>query len=262
MSYNRHLIKDFEKCRRRNPSWPVVISEGDSWFSHSKIVTRVDEVGNSQRNWSLLRLEKNGDEILTIMSGGQRSKLRKYLKRWRLDGLLFSAGGNDIIGPDLLPLLRPFATGMSAQDVVRFSRFERRVRQIQDCYRELLDMLDDAGQVAKVFVNSYDYAVPSNKKAKFLGIAVAGPWMLPYFNERQIPKALHKDVVKLLIDGFTAAVDVVAAEPRGVKRLIRVETRGLLNSNNWDDEIHPNTTGAKKVARAFLGALKVNGISV
>lgn len=261
MKYNRHLIKDFEQSRRDHPNRPVLLSEGDSWLSYSNIIGRLDEVGNSQRAWSLLRLENAGDEILTIMSGAQRSKLRGYLSRWQLDAMLFSGGGNDIIGPDLLPLLRRFEDGMGAEDLVSFSRFERRLRQIQDCYRELLDMLSDAEQEAKVFVNSYDYAVPSDRSVKLFGIVnVTGPWMLPAFADRGIPEELHRDVIRLLVDGFCAAVDAVAAESRGAGRLFRVETRETLGAGDWKDEIHPNNAGARKIADKFRTTLANAGI--
>jgi len=260
MPYRRSLIVDFEKSRREHPGWPVVISEGDSWFSFADVIGRLDDpkdtaLPKDQRAWSLLRLERAGDEVMTILSGAQRSRLRGYLKRWRLDALLFSGGGNDIIGPDLLPLLRDFTPGAVGQDLVQFSRFERRIRQIQDCYRELLDLLSDAGQTCKIFVNSYDYVVPSDRGAELLFVKVSGPWVKPYLVERNIPPALWPDVIRLLIDAFATAIDQVAAEPRGVGRLVRVETRNLVQ-RDWRDEIHPNRTGAKRVARAFEAELK------
>ena len=263
--YRRHFIGDFERSRRDHPDWPVVVSEGDSWFSFADVIGQLDDPGDKgnpkfQRHWCLLRLEKAGDEVMTILSGFQRSKLRDYFGRWPLSALLFSAGGNDIIGPDLLPLLRPYQNGMGAHDVIAASRFERRVRQIQDCYRELLDMLNDAGQSAKVFVNSYDYAIPSDRPVKLAGIIkVAGPWMLPYLKERGVPEALRQEVIKLLIDGFCAAVDQVAAEPRGMGRLLRVETRGVVKKD-YKDEIHPNRKGAIRVAKTFESALHAAGV--
>ncbi len=265
MPYNRHLIRDFEKSRSDHPAWPVVISEGDSWFSYSDVIGRLDDPGDTalakdQRQWCLLRLEKAGDEVMTILSGAQRSKLRTYLKRWPLHALLFSGGGNDIIGPDLPPLLRDFSPGAQVQDLVQFSRFERRLRQIQDCYRELLDMLSDAGQTARVLVCSYDYIVPSDQGAKALGlIKVAGPWVKPALEARQIPKTLWPDVIRLLIDAFATAIDQVASEPRGVGRLVRVETRNLIQGD-WKDEIHPDRKGAKRVAKAFETALRSHGV--
>jgi len=264
MTYRRRYLGDFDRCRRDHPDWPVVVSEGDSWFSYSDVIGQLDDPGDlggdNQRAWALLRLEKNGDEILSILSGGQRAFLRRrVLSRCQIDAILFSGGGNDIIGPDLLPLLRQYTAGMGARDVVAFSRFERRLRQIQDCYRELLDMLGDADQQARVYVNSYDYTVPSDKPVKLIGIRITGPWMLPYLRERGIPNALHEPVAELLIDGFAAAIDAVAAEPRGVERLIRVETRGAVNGQ-WKDEIHPNRRGAISVASKFETALRDGGL--
>jgi lysophospholipase L1-like esterase len=260
MHYRRQYIGDFERCQRDHPDWPVVIAEGDSWFSFANVIGQLDDPGDlggkNQRAWSLLRLDKGGDEILTILSGAQRSKLRDYFERWPLDALLFSGGGNDIIGPDLLPLLREYQEGMQAPDMVAFSRFERRLRQIQDCYRELLDMLSDAGQQAKVFVNSYDYTIPSDRPVKLFGIlTVAGPWLSKYMAERKIPAALQGSVVKLLIDAFAGTIDSLALEARGAGRLIRVETRGVVGQN-WKDEIHPNRRGAIDVAAAFEAALR------
>jgi len=265
MPYRRALIGDFIAAQKDHPSWPVVISEGDSWFSYSDVVGQLDDpkdtgVAKDQRAWSLLRLEKAGDEILSILSGAQRAKLRDYFERWPLTALLFSGGGNDIIGPDLWPLLRDFTPGAQAQDLVQFARFERRLRQIQDAYRELLDLLSDAGQTCRVFVNSYDYIVPSDEGAELLGfIKVAGPWVKPALARRRIPQALHGDVIRLLIDAFASAVDQVAAEPRGAGRLVRVETRNLVKKE-WKDEIHPNPKGAQRVAKAFEAALKGAGV--
>jgi lysophospholipase L1-like esterase len=265
MAYKRQYLGDFERSRAEHPDWKVVLSEGDSWFSFADVIGRLDDpqdLGDPkyQRPWCLLRLERAGDEVMTILSGAQRSKLRDYFSRWKIDALLFSGGGNDIIGPDLLPLLRPYHLGMAAQDLVAFSRFERRLRQIQDCYRELLDLLADAPQETTVFVNSYDYVVPSDRPVKLVGIVtVAGPWMLPYFDKRAIPPALQAEVVKILIDGFCAAIDQVAAESRGVGRLVRVETRGVVQ-NDWKDEIHPARKGSMRVAKTFEAALRNAGL--
>lgn len=266
MAYRRQYIGDFRRSQREHPSWPVVISEGDSWFSYSDMIGRLDDPRGTakpadQRRWSLLRLEKAGDEVLTILSGSQRSRLRDLLERWKLDALLFSGGGNDIIGPDLPPLLRDWAPGMTAEDAVARSRFERRLRQIADCYRELLDLMADAGQTARIFVNSYDYVGTNEKPARILfgRIRIAGPWLKPAFDARGIPGAERPAIVRLLIDAFAATIDQVAAEPRGVGRLVRVETRGVVGSR-FKDEIHPDPSGARLAARAFGKALRDAGV--
>lgn len=265
MPYRRQFIADFVDAQRDHPTWPVVISEGDSWFSYSDVMGQLDDprntgVAKDQRAWSLLRLEKAGDEILAMLSGAQRSRLRDYFGRWKLSALLFSGGGNDIIGPDLLPLLRDCPPGAAPQERIQFARFERRLRQIQDCYRELLDVLADAGQTCMVFVNSYDYIVPSDEGAELFGvIKVSGPWVKPHLEAKNVPKAQYGDVIKILIDAFATAIDQVAAEPRGVGRIVRVETRDVVQGE-WKDEIHPSTKGAQRVAKKFEQALRAEGV--
>jgi len=261
MPYRRRYIGDFARSQRDHPEWPVVLSEGDSWFSFADVVGRLDDprdtgVERDQRAWSLLRLEKAGDEVMTILSGAQRAKLRDSFERWEIDALLFSAGGNDLVGADLAPLLKRYVAGASARDLLAESRFERRLRQIQDCYRELLDLLADAGQATRLFVNSYDYVVPSKKRAIYAGpFRIAGPWLEPALIARGIPRTLWGEVVALLIDAFATAIDQVAAEPRGVGRLIRVETRGVVRGD-WHDELHPNRRAAMRLALAFEAALR------
>jgi hypothetical protein len=264
--YRRALTADFARSIREHPDWPVVVSEGDSWFSYSDVVGRLDDPGDTarprdQRRWSLLRLERAGDEILTILSGSQRALLRRRIAEFEIDALLFSAGGNDVLGPDLLPLLRDHRPGMSAPDLVAFARFERRLRQIADCYRELLDLIGDAGRATKVFAASYDYPVPGDRPVKLLwgALEVSGPWLLPALRARRIPATLWPDVVRLLVDGFCATLDQVAAEPRGAGRLVRVETRSLVG-RDWRDEIHPNRRAAKRIAKAFETALAAHGV--
>jgi lysophospholipase L1-like esterase len=265
MAYRRQYLGDFERAQREHPSWPVVVSEGDSWFSFSDVIGRLDDPTGTadpkkQRPWALLRLEKNGDEILAILSGGQRSLLRKIFARWRTDALLFSGGGNDIIGPDLLPLLREWRSGATAQDLIHRSRFDRRLRQIADCYRELMDLIADSGQSTKVFANSYDYVIPSNRPVKLLGLVkIAGPWMIQHFATRKIPKSLQPQILRILIDDFCAAVDQVAAEPGNAGRLLRVDTRVVV-VDQWRDEIHPNRKGAIRVAKAFETVLRGAGV--
>jgi lysophospholipase L1-like esterase len=265
MPYRRPYLGDFDRARREQPAWPVVVSEGDSWFSYSNVVGMLDDPRGTgdprdQRAWALLRLERAGDEILTILSGGQKAKLRGIFRRCELDALLFSAGGNDLVGPDLLPLLRPWVDGMSAADLVDERRFGRRLRQIGDGYRELLDLLGDAGQTAPVLIHSYDYVKPSRKGAKLLGVVrVSGPWLLPAFAERGVPAEMRREVVRVLIDGFCATVDQVAAETVGTSPLVRVETRGVVGES-FEDEIHPDRAGARRVAKAFERELRTRGV--
>ncbi len=265
MAYRRSWQRDFDRSIRENPNWPVVVSQGDSWFSypHEKnVVDFLDEPLSgrdapnkkgkdaSQRDWSLLRLERMQDEILGVMTGGERAFLNEILHRYEVDALLFSAGGNDLLGPDLGALLQPFRSGMTAADAVVEGRLGRRLRQIEDCYRELIDMVLDDGADLKVLVNSYDLPLPSCEEARLLGGRSPGPWLRPAFAAKGYPAGspLEREIPKLLLDRFCQQLDRLASEVP--TRFHRVETRGAVGSE-WADEIHPNSRGAQAVAERF-----------
>ncbi len=270
MAYRRSWQRDFDRSIREHPDWPVVVSQGDSWFSYPHEKNVIDFLDApppglaganregkdaSQRDWSLLRLERTQDEILGVMTGGERAFLNDLLHRYEIDALLFSAGGNDLLGPDLGALLRPFRSGMSAAEAMAERRLARRLQQIEDCYRELIDMVLDDGADLRVLVNSYDLPVPSCEEARLLGGRSPGPWLRPAFAAKGYPAAspLEREIPRLLLDRFCALLDRLSGEVP--TRFHRVETRGAVGSD-WADEIHPNARGAAAVAERFEKVLQ------
>lgn len=270
MAYRRSWQRDFDRSIREHPDWPVVVTQGDSWFSypHEKnVIDFLDDpvaacsgpTGKAksalQRDWSLLRLERTQDEVLGVMAGGERAFLNELLHRYEIDAVLFSAGGNDLLGPDLGALLRPYRAGVTAAEALAERRLARRLHQIEDCYRELIDMVLDDGADLKVLVNSYDLPVPSNEEARLLGGRSPGPWLRPAFAAKGYPAGspLEREIPKLLLDRFCAMLDRLASEVP--TRFHRVETRGAVG-NEWADEIHPNARGAQAVAERFETALQ------
>jgi hypothetical protein len=98
-SQQRQLLQFFVLSIKDHPGYPVVISEGDSWFSfpvHANIIDHLDELVG--RRMSLLRLERSGDEMVAMTTDAKLSTLRGYLQRYKPHALLWSGGGNDIVG--------------------------------------------------------------------------------------------------------------------------------------------------------------------
>jgi hypothetical protein len=245
---------------KKNPGWPVLLSAGDSWFSLDTRGNTIDQLPNAGR-FALLRLEQTGDELLQITGGAQMAKLRKLVGVYPVQALLYSAGGNDIIGPDFERYLKKFESGMQPADILVQDRLSSRFDQIEGAYRHLLDLLDDfRGLTGKkrrdvtLFVHGYDYVIPDGRKVKYLFIPVAGPWMQPGFKIRQVPEGLRRDLVRLIIDGFNQRLAKLAAE-RPLD-FLHIDLRGLLMDNEFGDEIHPTRRGYVKVAERFRIALE------
>ena len=250
----RMLLKFFVPSIKNHPTWPVIISEGDSWFSfpiHANTIDHLDKMAKFKI--SLLRLEKNGDELLTIFGGKQKAKLRRYLSRYPVQALLFSGGGNDIVGADLPPLLKKKLPGMNWEDSIEKTRAMRRIDQLRLAYLDLIDLRDDHRPGCRIYVHGYDYAIPNGKPAKVLGIK-AGPWLKPHFDDKDIKNLQDaRRIIRWLINRFNEMLADLASNHAN---FVHVKTRNTLSEKEWNDELHPSRAGFKQIAEKFRAQLK------
>ena len=249
----RQLLKFFEPSIKEHPEWPVLISEGDSWFSfpiHANTVDFLDQM--AERRISLLRLEASGDEALRIIGGKQKLKLAKYLQRYPVNALLFSGGGNDIVGQDLLPLLKQKQLGMSWEDCINRTTTDARFDRLRSAYLDLVHLRDESRPSCRVYVHGYDWAVPSGKGAKMWGIKV-GPWMRPNLEAKGITDpGDQQQIIHWLLERFQDLVKKIAEQPD----VVLVPTVGTLAKGDWNDELHPSRKGFEKIAERFRASLK------
>lgn len=252
----RRLIKYFARSIRAHPGWPVLISEGDSWFSyplHPNIISVLDS--RAGRRLSLLRLERSGEELLTILSGKQKAKLRRQLERYPVQALLLSGGGNDIVGENLLPLLRERTPPTRPwEQCIHKPRFKRRLRQLELAYRDVLDIRDDARPGCVVYTHGYDWAIPSGKGVK-IGPIRLGPWLKPHLDRRKITDpGDQRQIIRWMMDRFNEMLIGLAAAHAN---MVYVDCRGTLGEGDWHNELHPKRAGFRAVAARF--AAQLNG---
>ena len=264
MAYMRRYRGDFDRARREHPDWPSVVSEGDSWFSYDlrgNIMDRLDDpldtAPNNQQKWALLRLEQSGDEIAEILSSSQRAFLRKNVLDAfdGIDALLFSAGGNDVLGPDLLFLLRDYVDDdRPVEERLHRDRFDRRLQQIANSYLDLIELCAETQPKMEIYAHGYDYPVLLGEPARFVKFRFAGPWILPHFETRGYggQRSLQLEILRYLVDRFNELLEELA---QNWPRFHHVDIRGLVGSD-WVDEIHPSRKGAKRVAEEFRKILK------
>ena len=97
-----------------------ILAEGDSWFDYPSpgggVVTHL---GKLLKKAAILNLAHAGDELRQMLSLAQRDEIEERLKQGQrrgmpFDALLFSGGGNDIVGDQFCQWLRPFTSGASA----------------------------------------------------------------------------------------------------------------------------------------------------
>ncbi len=270
---NTHRKDEFANMRTWFPDRVTIVSEGDSWFAYppkwlifGKPPNLISQIsGWSRRKANFYTTASNGDEAVDMISGKQKHQLVKLL-RWHtksrsrkpIDLLLFSGGGNDIVGEnDFERFIRPYKAGYTAIQCLRTKRLERKIKQIGLAYQELLDIRDHYSPTTVVMTHTYDYPFASLAGANFLGgLVKTKGWMKRFMDQIEIPEELQTGVIK----GF---MDMMAKESLAIEQLRSnftvVDTRGTLeDKSDWLNEIHPNRDGFRAIADKIYVAMESN----
>jgi hypothetical protein len=243
----------FAASMRQFPGRLVLLTEGDSWFSYPLVRTIADYI-EMMNDFSMLRLEHNGDEAREILGQGSKQfkNIRLYLKKYRVDALLLSAGGNDLVARELKRLLNPRAPGANWQSAIKLANVTTALDDIVGAYERLLDARDTLRPDCVVLAHSYCYFEPTGRKATGpFGLGSAGPWIKPVLVARGIdPKTDGVQLVHYLVDELHARLQSLAQTR---SRFIVIDMRKALpvDEIHWADEIHPSGTGFRKLAEQF-----------
>jgi lysophospholipase L1-like esterase len=113
-----------------------------------------------------------------------------------------------------------------------------------------------------MFLHTFDYPTPNETPARSaLGLPLGGPWLHPLLRER-LPPAAWLPLAHYLVDRLAM---ILLALPARLPQLHVIDTRGTLipahlgatrESNDWDNEIHPNKGGYRKLAARLAAAVQ------
>jgi hypothetical protein len=240
----------FAASIKQFPKRLVMITEGDSWFSYPLNANIADYI-EMMSDFSLLRLEHNGDDARDILAAGgdQLKKLRYYLKNYAVDAVLLSAGGNDIVSGELKNFVNKKASGNPWQSAIDLGTLTTVLDDIVAAYTRLLDARDALRPNCMVFAHSYCYFQPTGRKATGpFGLLKSGPWMRPVLTKKGIdPDSEGRDLARYLVDELHARLMSLAAMR---PRFVVVDHRATLpgDDTHWADEIHPSGTGFRRLA--------------
>lgn len=250
-----------------------IVAEGDSWFAYprknlifgknSNVLDWIADAVASTGKANLLRLASNGDEAVEMLAGSQKHALAQIMKNLGSDLhlLLFSGGGNDVVGKwDLERLLNEYQPGFGVSDCINAPRLARKLKQIELAYQELAELCEEYAPNARIVTHTYDIVRPAPKSAKFVaGLIARGPWIYTYLKEKQIPEDLHQPVTSVLLNGLEEMLAALSNRPAYRDRLHVVCTQGTLrpgHGSDWKDEIHPTPSGFKRISRRYYARLK------
>ncbi|MEC4726995.1 hypothetical protein HWQ46_15685 [Shewanella sp. D64] len=256
--------KEFTQMRIRFPERLNIVSEGDSWFAYppkwliagkpSNLISHISQWTRGKANF--YSMASNGDEAVDMVSGKQKHQLVNLL-RWHtrrsnrkpIDLLLFSGGGNDVVGQNDFErfINRDGASYTTAEQCVNIPRLDRKIKQIGLAYEELLDIRDHYSPDTIVITHTYDYPFPSLVGGHFLGgLIKTKAWMKRFMDEVNIKEELQVGVIKIFMERIGDEILSISGHR---DKFIVVDSKGTLNGKSeWLNEIHPTSDGFKTIA--------------
>jgi hypothetical protein len=234
-----------------------VFAEGDSWFDypvpfHGDVISRLEDLVGIP----ILNLAKAGDEVRYMLGTEERRVITEQFTNgcpaggpW--DAMLFSGGGNDIVGTPLVLWLREFDSSQPPHHQIDHTRFASLLAIVRAGYDDLIALRDKLSPGTHLFFHGYDFAIPDGR-----GVCSHGPWLKPSLDMRGVPSlATGTAIVRELLLQFAQMLQALALAHQ---RVSLVNTQGTLPvvASSWHNELHPSRLGFRDVAKVFHQALR------
>jgi len=262
-------IRSRDKFRELSKIYPdrkKVLAEGDSWFAYfPKFIlfggasNVIDWLKEEYSDKILIDdISSSGDEAVAMLSGDAKLEFLRRLNEEYFDILLFSGGGNDIVGRyDFDYFLLPKTADNTWEDCINKGRFQRRLEMIECAYADLIELAVQysANPNIHIVTHTYDIPIPSKEGATFLGgllqVDKGRSWMYPYLTDKGINNNDdQRKIASYMLTEFKTVLNRVASASNG--HLTVVDTHGTVGNKEWINEIHPNSNGFKKVAKTIF----------
>ena len=238
-----------------------IVVEGDSWFDYALRKDIIDYL--RKMGYAILKYSQGGDTLENMIYGskykirnnnvvieGPRSleKTLNSINQYNSKFLLFSGGGNDIVGNEIIGYLNH--KGSNPTTLVNKPIFEEKLGRMKNTLNLLINKVREANPECSIIMHGYDYPKVNGKGYRFLGLKLAGPWILPAMGQKGITlKSDQKNILKYFINEFNSILQELDNEN---SNFYYINLRGKFpNENEWHNEIHLKNKGFKTIANIY-----------
>jgi len=167
------------------------------------------------------------------------------------DIVMVSGGGNDILGDGLEKIVfhKNNQSNEYGQNLINFNEYHKVLDNIKKSIVDIRNTVDDhLGAHVFLVMHGYDYAYPSGKAYEiFGGIIRLGPWLQSSLCNLNITERDEQvEIINGLIDHFNSSLQ---SYEYAIPKFKHLDLRNVLDKDDWDDELHPNSYGRYKLAK-------------
>ncbi len=230
-----------------------ILAIGDSWFWYpfpgGSLINRIGDLV-ARQDHNILVAGNNGAEAYDYVKGKYKRQVAELLRLYgsSASAVLISGGGNDFAGlNDLRPMLKADCAGCTSAEGCFVpgddeGTIEWLMHRIYENHALLISralyVMPPSG---RVLLHTYDYAIPDGR-----GVFGGAGWLKPALDVAQVPAALQADCIRVIVDyAFSVFQRLAAGAP---DRIVVVDSRGTLNADDWANELHPRSSGFRKIA--------------
>lgn len=257
----------------------VYLAEGDSWFSFgSQKLKNLLTYLSLPSPTCVLNIAEPGDTLRRMEDITVNREFFWYLenrsgRRW--SAIFLSGGGNDLIdavwdegAQKSHILVRPADPNSIDQtnlrSVINRDALDALLNYIKINVAHIVSRRDSDGSNSKdvpMFMHTYALVQPRDAGVNFLGIR-RGPWLYPAFQWLGINPVLWLDLSRILLEELAACIKSLALPHLHVVDTLSKTTTMVPaspgshgRSNDWENEIHPNASGYRKLAATWAAEI-------
>jgi hypothetical protein len=258
----KNLQTNLSNKRLEHAAYPkdlVIVAEGDSWFKYplkKDILDYLKEDGFAIKDFS-----KAGDTLENMVFGSEYDASYVYkgplslqdtlnaITLHKPEFFLLSAGGNDIIGNNLVSFLRH--KHVNPEQLINKTAFDDKIAQMRMTLDFYFKAVTAKSPNVKILMHGYDYPKVNGTSYDFWIFKVKGPWILPAMASKAIQdKLVQADIVKYFIDGYNQMLTDLSSVH---ENFYHIDLRGLFKEErHWDNEIHLNSVAYRRAANEFI----------
>ena len=250
-----------------------LLAEGDSWMDKSGPALGAlpqflaEEMNRQRQSVLIINISTAGDTLRRITHVMQ-GEFGWWLDQFRYDGILLSAGGNDFIdaardpgpGRGILRDMAGQALPGDGYDCVNQQALAKLIgRYLKPNFATVYGAIRShpLNAATPIFLNSYDTPTARNAPAA----PGTGPWLYAAYTKNHIDERLwpaltegiFRDIEQTIGGWCTGRSQVYAVPTNGVLTAAPPATSG--SRGDWANEIHPNKSGWRKLARVWAQEL-------